>query len=143
MCAAKYRLGNLKVIVDNNRLQIDGFSDDVMPLGSQQAKWSAFGWHVEICDGHHLAELHDALTRMNEITDQPCVLIANTIKGNGVSFMENEADWHSRKMTHDEGAQALAEIAANYEKRGFGDIRESVKFLNAQELAELTGKAGA
>ena len=143
MCAAKYRLGNLKVIVDNNRLQIDGFSDDVMPLGSQQAKWSAFGWHVEICDGHNLSELHDALTRMNEITDQPCVLIANTVKGNGVSFMENEADWHSRKMTHDEGAQALAEIAANYEKRGFGDIRESVKFLNAQELAELTGKAGA
>lgn len=143
MCAAKYKLGSLKVIVDNNRLQIDGFSDDVMPLGDQRAKWSAFGWHVETCDGHSLSELHDALARMDGITDQPCVLIANTVKGNGVSFMENEADWHSRKMTHDEGAQALTEIAANYEKCGFGDIRESVKFLNKQELAELTGKAGA
>lgn len=57
MSAAKYKLGNLKVIVDNNRLQIDGFSDDVMPLGDQRAKWSAFGWHVEVCDGHMLQPL--------------------------------------------------------------------------------------
>ena len=92
MCAAKYKLGRLKVIVDNNRLQIDGFSDDIMPLGDQKAKWSAFGWHVESCGGHSLSELHDALEKMDGISDKPCVLIANTTKGNGVSFMENEAD---------------------------------------------------
>ena len=143
MSAAKYKLGSLKVIVDNNRLQIDGFSDDVMPLGDQRAKWSAFGWHVEVCDGHNLEELRNAFTKMEAITDQPCVLIANTVKGNGVSFMENEADWHSRKMTHAEGAEALAEIAAAYEKMGFGEIESSIMFLNEQELAELTGKAGA
>ena len=57
MSAAKYKLGNLKVIVDNNRLQIDGFSDDIMPLGDQRAKWSALGWHVEVCDGHMLQPL--------------------------------------------------------------------------------------
>ena len=57
MSAAKYKLGNLKVIVDNNLLQIDGFSDDIMPLGDQRAKWSAFGWHVEVCDGHMLQPL--------------------------------------------------------------------------------------
>ena len=57
LSAAKYKLGNLKVIVDNNRLQIDGFSDDIMPLGDQRAKWSALGWHVEVCDGHMLQPL--------------------------------------------------------------------------------------
>ena len=57
MSAAKYKLGNLKVIVDNNRLQIDGFSDDIMPLGDQRAKWNALGWHVEVCDGHMLQPL--------------------------------------------------------------------------------------
>ena len=138
MSAAKYKLGNLKVIVDNNRLQIDGFSDDIMPLGDQRAKWSAFGWHVEVCDGHNLEELRNAFTKMEAVTDKPSVLIANTVKGNGVSFMENEADWHSRKMTHAEGAEALAEIAAAYEKMGFGEIESSIMFLDAQEL---TGKA--
>lgn len=141
MSASKYKLGNLKVIVDNNRLQIDGFSDDIMPLGDQRAKWSAFGWHVEVCDGHNLEELRNAFTKMEAVTDKPSVLIANTVKGNGVSFMENEADWHSRKMTHAEGAEALAEIAAAYEKMGFGEIESSIMFLDAQELAELTGKA--
>jgi len=143
MSASKYQLGNLKVIVDNNRLQIDGFSNDVMPLGDQRAKWEAFGWHVETCNGHSLQELYDCLSKMEKIKNQPCVLIADTVKGKGVSYMENESDWHSRKMTKAEGAQALAEIAANYERLGYGDIEKSIMFLSHQELAELTRKAGA
>ena len=136
MSAAKYKLDHLKVIVDNNRLQIDGFSDDIMPLGNQAAKWEAFGWHAEICDGHSLEE------RMAGVKGRPSVLIADTVKGKGVSFMENEADWHSRKMTKAEGAQALEEIKQAYGKYGFAHIEKSVMFLSEEELAGLTGKEG-
>ena len=140
MSAAKYKLDNLNVIVDNNRLQIDGFSDDIMPLGDQNAKWEAFGWHTEVCDGHSLEELDAALNRMAAAKGKPAVLIADTIKGKGVSFMENEADWHSRKMTDEEGAQALEEISKAYERYGFEHIEKSILFLNSEELAHLTGK---
>ena len=141
MSAAKFKLDNLKVVVDNNRLQIDGFSDDVMPLGDLKAKWEAFGFETFVCDGHDLEQLYDSFTKMDAVKGKPSVLIANTTKGNGVSFMEDEADWHSRKMTKDEGIQALGEIAAAYEKSGFGDIEDSILFLNKEELAALTGKA--
>lgn len=142
MSASKYKLDNLKAIVDNNRLQIDGFSDDIMPLGDLKAKWEAFGWHVEVCNGHSLEELYDRLEKMEEIKDKPAVLIANTVKGRGVSFMENEVDWHSRKMTRQEGARALDEIAKEYERYGFGRIEDSIMFLSREELGELTGKGG-
>ncbi len=143
MSAAKYRLDNLKVIVDNNRLQIDGFSDDIMPLGDQKAKWEAFGWNVEVCDGHDLEALHKALASMASVEGKPSVLIADTTKGKGVSFMENDADWHSRKMTKAEGVQALKEIKEAYEAYGFEDIESSIMFLSPEELAELTGKEEA
>ena len=143
MSAAKYELDNLTVIVDNNKLQIDGFSDDVMPLGDQKAKWEAFGWNVEVCNGHSLEELSDAFEKTAEVKGKPSVIIADTVKGKGVSFMENDADWHSRKMTKEEGAQALAEIAAGYQNYGFDHIEESILFLNKKELAQLTGKEDA
>lgn len=140
MSASKYSLDNLKVIVDNNRLQIDGFSDDIMPLGDLKAKWRAFGWNVSVCDGHNLEELYAAFESMEKMKGRPSVLIANTTKGKGVSFMEDEADWHSRKMTKAEGAQALAEITEAYEAYGFEKIEESILFLNQKELTQLTGK---
>lgn len=140
MSAAKYKLDNLQVIVDNNGLQIDGRSDDIMPLGDQRAKWEAFGWNVETCNGHSLEEISAALERMGKVTDKPSVLIADTIKGKGVSFMENDADWHSRKMTKDEGVQALAEITESYKAYGFENIEASIMFLDEKELAQLTGK---
>lgn len=143
MSAAKYKLDNLKVIVDNNRLQIDGFSDDIMPLGDLKAKWEAFGWNVEVCGGHDLEALHGALQSMACVEGKPSVLIADTTKGKGVSFMENDADWHSRKMTKAEGIQALREIREAYEAYGFEDIESSIMFLCPQELAELTGKEEA
>lgn len=142
MSAAKYRLDNLKVVVDNNRLQIDGFSDDIMPLGDLKGKWEAFGWHVEVCDGHDLEALHAGFEAMEKIKGKPSVMIANTIKGKGISFMENDPDWHSRKITKAEGAQALWEIAETYRKYGFGNIEKSIMFLNQEELSQLTGKDG-
>lgn len=138
MAGAKYGLDHLKVIVDNNRLQIDGFTEDIMPLGDLKAKWEAFGWYVEECNGHDLEALQTAFDRMAEIKGRPQVLIANTTKGKGVSFMEDEADWHSRKMTKEEGARALAEIEKAYEAYG-GSIDESIIFLNPEELANLKG----
>ena len=140
MSAAKYKLDNLKVIVDNNRLQIDGFTDDIMALGNQAAKWEAFGWYVKTCDGHDLEAVYDALSEMDKVKDRPAVLIADTTKGKGVSFMENEADWHSRKMTKEEGIQALGEIAEAYESDGFGAIEDAIIFLNKEELSVLKGK---
>ena len=140
MSAAKYKLDNLKVIVDKNGLQIDGFSDDIMPLGDQKAKWEAFGWNAVVCSGHSLEELAHAFEEAGQVKDKPSVIIAATAKGKGVSFMENEADWHSRKMTKEEGAQALEEIAAAYRLYGFDNIEDSILFLNEEELAQLTGK---
>lgn len=142
MSAVKYKLDNLKVVVDNNRLQIDGFSADIMPLGDLKAKWEAFGWNVEVCDGHNIEALYASYEAMEKVEEKPSVMIANTVKGKGVSFMENEADWHSRKMTREEGAQALAEVAEAYREYGFGDIEESIMFLNTKELSRLTGKGG-
>ncbi len=136
MAAAKYGLDNFKVIVDNNRLQIDGFTDDVMPLGDLKGKWEAFGWYADECDGHDLEALKGAFDKMKSVKEKPQVLIANTIKGKGVSFMENEADWHSRKMTKAEGAKALAEIAEASQTVA-PDIEESILFLNPEELKVL------
>lgn len=145
MAAAKYGLDNLKVIVDNNRLQIDGFTEDVMPLGDLKAKWEAFGWYVDECDGHDLKALKEAFRRMDEEAEKgafPQVLIANTTKGKGVSFMEDEADWHSRKMTKEEGAQALKEVRQTYEELFNENIDDSILFLNAEELETLKGEGG-
>ncbi len=136
MAATKYGLDNFKVIVDNNRLQIDGFTDDIMPLGDLKAKWEAFGWHVEECDGHDLEALKKAFDAMASVEGKPQVLIANTTKGKGVSFMEDIADWHSRKMTKEECVQALKETSDVYDT--FAEkIEESVKFLDPEELGKL------
>ena len=138
MSAAKFGLNNLKVVVDLNHLQIDGNCEDIMPLGDLKAKWDAFGWHTLTCSGHDLEELYYALKEMETVKDKPCVLIAETVKGRGVSFMENDADWHSRKMTKAEGAQALEEVAQSYKEYGFDEkIEESILFLNAEELEKL------
>jgi transketolase len=137
MAAAKFGLDNFKVIVDDNGLQIDGDTADIMPLGSLRDKWEAFGWYVQECDGHDVGQIKEALLKMNGIKNRPQVLIAKTIKGKGVSFMENIADWHSRKITKEEGVKALKEITQEYEALGFQNIEESILFLNEGELENL------
>ena len=112
MAAAKYKLGNLKVILDNNGLQIDGKSDDIMPLGDIKAKWEAFGWKVFECDGHSLEEIDENLNAMCGIKDAPALLIANTVKGKGVSFMENEVSWHGKAPDDEQYEKALRELGA-------------------------------
>lgn len=109
MAASHYELGNLTAIIDHNTLQITGRTRDVCgnePLGD---KWRAFGWEVRTVNGHNFAELTDALSRP-AASGQPTCVIANTVKGKGVSFMEDVASWHHRVPTAEELAKAIAEL---------------------------------
>jgi transketolase len=111
MAAAHYGLANLVAIVDLNGLQIDGPTCEVMDLGDVREKFSAFGWTVIGCDGHSLSELADAFADAGSAA-RPVVVVARTVKGRGVSFMENLCGWHGRAPNADEVQQALDEIAA-------------------------------
>lgn len=110
MSAAHYKLGNLVAIVDNNGLQIDGWNRDVMNLDPFNEKWRAFGWHVIEVDGHDLTQLIDAFNQAKLVKGQPTVIIAHTIKGKGVSFMENNAAFHGKAPTAAEVEIALKEL---------------------------------
>jgi len=109
MSAAKYRLGNLTVIVDRNRLQISGQTEIVMPLEDLTAKFAAFGWDTKECNGHEPSEIAYSLTQ-NRQADKPLALIAKTIKGYGSKIMENKADWHHRIPSPAEYEQIKADL---------------------------------
>jgi transketolase len=111
MASAHYGLDNLVAIVDLNGLQIDGPTCEVMDLGNVPEKFASFGWTVMTCDGHGVAEIHDALTRAKAHVGGPIVIVARTMKGRGVSFMENLCEWHGKAPNADECARALAELA--------------------------------
>ena len=108
--AAKFRADNLIAIVDRNRVQLDGPSDEVMPLGDLEAKWRSFGWYTQSCDGHDVRALHDAVLTAQAHRGAPCVIIANTVKGKGVSFMEGKNTYHGKQLTDDEYARAMTEL---------------------------------
>lgn len=110
MAAAHFKLDNLVAIVDNNGLQIDGWNRDVMNLAPFNEKWQAFGWRVIEVDGHDLTQLIDAFNQAKLIKGQPTVIIAHTVKGKGVSFMENKADFHGKAPTAAEVEIALKEL---------------------------------
>lgn len=108
--AAKYKLNNLIAIVDNNGIQNDGFTNDIMPLGNIEAKWKAFGWHVIHCDGHDMSDILRAFNDMKKIENLPICIIANTIKGKGVSFMANVPSWHGVAPNKEEFQKAIEEV---------------------------------
>jgi len=110
MAAAHYKLDNLTAIVDNNGQQIDGWNCDVMNLEPFNEKWRAFGWHVLEVDGHDFAQLLDAFERAKLIKGQPAIIIAHTTKGKGVSFMENNLDFHGKAPNAAEVEIALKEL---------------------------------
>jgi len=111
MAAGHYDLDNLTVIIDHNTLQISGHTRDVMSNEPLDEKWRAFGWAVKTVSGHDYAALTEALSQPAEAGKPTCV-IANTVKGRGVSFMENVAKWHHGVPSEAELKQALAELAA-------------------------------
>jgi len=110
MASAHFKVDNLVAIVDNNGLQIDGWNRDVMNLDPFNKKWQAFGWHVIEVDGHDLTQLIDAFDRAKLVKRQPVVIIAHTIKGKGVSFMENNVDFHGKAPSAEEVKIALKEL---------------------------------
>jgi transketolase len=109
--AAHRRLGNLVAVVDNNGLQIDGALDDVVGLGDLPAKFAAFGWEVREVDGHSVADLKRVFDAASAFGQGPVAIIAHTVKGKGVSFMENQCGWHGKAPSGEQCASALDELA--------------------------------
>ena len=110
MSAAHYKLDNLIAFVDNNGLQIDGNIDDVLSPNPIDAKFAAFGWHVQVIDGHDFAQIADAVKAAKAETGKPSVIVAKTVKGKGVSYMENQAGWHGSAPNAEQVAQAMEEL---------------------------------
>lgn len=110
MSGAHYKLDNLTAFVDYNGLQIDGDNEDVMGIKPLDKKWESFGWNVITIDGHNFEEIFEALAKAKEVKGKPTVIIANTVKGKGVSFMENEASWHGTAPSDDQKEQAFNEL---------------------------------
>ena len=113
MSASKFSVDNLVVIVDNNGVQLDGTVAEIMPMGDIAAKWQAFGWNVICIDGHKVEEVSAALDEAKTIKGIPTVIVAKTIKGKGVSFMEGKSAWHGKPISKDEYVKAMQELGGN------------------------------
>ena len=109
--ASKFRLDNLVVIVDRNGVQLDGPVEQIMPMRDLERKLKEFGWHVWNCDGHDCSALGDALRSVASSGGRPAAIIAHTIKGKGVSFMEGQSSWHGKPLLADDYRRAKAELA--------------------------------
>ena len=110
LASAHYRLDNLTVVLDRNNYQCDGFSDNVMRINPVDKKWESFGWSVHNCDGHDLRILTELLDAVPFEPGKPSIIVARTIKGKGVSFMENSAEWHYRAPSPDELKAAIDDL---------------------------------
>ena len=115
MFAGKYKLAQLIVFVDRNNIQIDGPTEDVMPLENLREKWESFGWHVQEIDGNNVRAVIDAVNFAKAVENKPCCIITRTIPGKGVDFMEYDYTWHGIAPNSEQAEQALAELPANQE----------------------------
>jgi len=110
MTASHYKLDTVCAIIDLNKLQIDGFCCDVKDMGTFTHKWAGFGWNVIETDGHDIEKLMDALNAAGKVKGKPSVIIADTIKGKGVSFIENRVEWHGIAPKKEQAQAAIAEL---------------------------------
>ncbi|HBO45600.1 MAG TPA: transketolase [Planctomycetaceae bacterium] len=110
MCAAKYKTNNLLAIIDYNQLQLDGTNDEIMPLEPLDDKWRSFGWNAIRIDGHDFEAILEAYAQAAAHEQGPTVIIAKTVKGKGVSFMEDQLDWHGRAPSDKQLESALREL---------------------------------
>ena len=115
MAASHYKLDNLCAIIDRNRLQISGCTEDVMAHDSQEERWAAFGWHVISVDGNSIPALQAAFEEAKTVEGKPTLVIANTTKGCGSSVMENKANWHHKVPNQEEYTQIMADLQARKE----------------------------
>lgn len=116
MSAAHFGLDNLTVFLDNNNLQIDGSVDQVMSVYPLAQKFSAFGWSAQETDGHDVTAILDAVQKAKQTHGKPTVIICKTVKGKGVSFMENQCGWHGAPVSKEQGDIALKELRETLEK---------------------------
>ncbi|MPN31697.1 Transketolase [bioreactor metagenome] len=110
MLAGKYQLDNLVAVIDNNRLEFDGKTEDVMPVKPFKEKWESFGWNVEYVDGHDVDELFTAFEKANNVKKKPTVIVAYTIKGKGISYMEDVVEWHAGKVNEEQYKLGMQEL---------------------------------
>src|SRR5690606_24279072 len=110
MFAGKYKLGQLITFIDRNNIQIDGSTDDVMPLEDLRGKWESFGWHVQEINGHNMESIIDAAAMARAITGKPSAIIAHTIPGKGVDFMEYDYKWHGVPPNKEQAKEALQKL---------------------------------
>lgn len=122
MFAGKYKLSQLIVYIDRNNIQIDGSTDDVMPLEDLRGKWESFGWHVQEIDGHNMESIIDAAAMARAISNRPSVIIAHTIPGKGVDFMEYDYKWHGMPPNHEQAREALTKLRTLDGKITSGDL---------------------
>ncbi|HTV92150.1 MAG TPA: transketolase [Verrucomicrobiae bacterium] len=116
MTAAKFKLDNLTCIVDRNVIQIDGSTEDVMPLEPLADKYRAFNWEVFECDGNDIAQFIDVAQRAKAVQGKPQVIIAHTLPGKGVSYMEGDYTWHGKPPNKEQADEALGELEATRER---------------------------
>lgn len=110
MFASKYKLSNLIAIIDRNNIQIDGSTEDIMPLENLHDKWEAFGWHVQEIDGNNIESVIDACAMARAVANQPSVIIAHTIPGKGVDFMEYDYRWHGMPPNSEQAHEAIRKL---------------------------------
>ncbi len=110
MLAGKYKLNNLTALIDRNNIQIDGYTENIMPLENLRGKYEAFGWHVIEIDGHNFLDIIGAFNQAKAIYEKPTVIIAHTIPGKGVDFMEGKFEWHGKSPNKEEAKTALHEL---------------------------------
>ena len=110
MLGSKYKLSNIIAITDRNNIQIDGPTESVMPLEDFKAKWEAFGWHVLEIDGNNMDAIIDAFAMGRAIVEKPTMIVAHTIPGKGVDFMEYDFRWHGTQPNHEQAIKALHEL---------------------------------
>ena len=110
MSASKFKLSNLIAVLDYNKVQLDGTSNEIMPMGNMADKWRSFGWNVIECDGHSVQEFSDAVDAAKAQKEKPNIIIAHTVKGKGVSFMEGKNTYHGKVLTEEEYINAMKEL---------------------------------
>ena len=110
MFASKYNLDNLVAIIDRNSIQIDGNTEEVMPLEDLKLKWESFGWHVQEVDGHNIEAIIDACAMARSVNGRPSVIIAHTIPGKGIDFMEDDFRWHGKVPNQKQAQEALRDL---------------------------------
>ena len=110
MASAHFNLNRVTAIIDHNKIQNDGYVKDIMNVAPLAPKWSAFGWHTIEINGHRFDEILDAYDEAMKTEDRPSVIIAHTVKGKSISFMENNPDYHGKAPTAEQAEQAIREI---------------------------------